>query len=185
MQNLTRDTRDLVARQLPAKNQASLSLVSREWQRAAQPHLDMKRALIRVADVRRQAAFEHFVELLNSGMTDWMSRLAVGDVPAGFVAAGTTWYVLKKHGMKLYIRRGLPRYRHEATVLMLEAPRQGLRLEVDIDPLQVVLLHGADSADTARMYATQLWNAGIAVPVRLELHPGLYAERPRRGNPRA
>jgi len=180
MQNLTRD---LVARQLPAKNQASLSLASKEWQRAAKPHLDMKRALVRVADVRRRAAFEHFVELLNAGMSDWMSRLAVGDVPAGFVA-GTTWYVLKKHGMKLYIRRGPPQYRFE-TVLMLDAPRQGLRLEVDIDPMLVVLLHGADSADTARTYATQLWNAGIAVPVRLELFPGLYAERPRRGNPRA
>jgi hypothetical protein len=181
MQNLTRD---LVARQLPAANQASLSLASKDWQRAAKPHLDMKRALVRVADVRRRAAFEHFAELLDSGMTDWMNRLAVGDVPAGFVA-GTTWYVLKKHGMKLSIRRGPPRFRHEDIVLLLEVPRQGLILQVAIEPLRVFLVHGADSADTARTYATQLRNAGIAVPLRVELDPGLYAERPRRGNPRA
>ena len=176
MQNLTRD---LVARQLPAKNQASLSLVSREWQRAAQPHLDMKRALIRVADVRRRAAFERLAKLLDSGMTDWMSRLAAGDVPAGFVA-GPKWYVLQRHGMRLFIKRDIDvqSREREQVVLVLEAPRQGLLLEVTINPMFVFLYHGDDSADTAQAFAAQLRNAGVSVAVIVKPEPGLFGARP-------
>ena len=181
MQNLTRD---LVARQLPAKNQASLAMVSKDWQNAVKPHLDVKRALVRVADVRRKAAYKHLVELLDKAMGGWVDRIRAGDVPEGFVE-GPKWCYLKKYGMTLFIRRERPHYRNEEVIVVLEVPRQGLVLQISVDPLRMVLIHGDDNADLARMYKTQMWNEGISVPVRLELDRTLFADRPRRGNPRA
>lgn len=173
---------NLVARQLPPRDLASLAAASKNWQRVTKPRLEYARALRGVADRRASAAMQHFADLLDNGMTGWMNRLAAGDVPAGFVR-GPKWdVVLQKYGMRLFIRRG--GQHHDDIVLVLEAPRQGLLLQVRTDPLRVLLFHGADSADNAAAYADFLRSSGLGVRLLVKPDPELFAERPRRGDPR-
>jgi len=177
MQNI----RDLVARQLPAKNQASLASVSKDWQRAAQPHLDTRRALIRVADVRRRKAIERFVRLCNVGM-DFVGKIESGQVPQ-IAIHNDDWYLLKRDNMGLFITRHVQQPAARIKLLEVQAPRLGVVLEMWVfrDSFRVYIRHATDSADTARAVA----DAWGHFPARLELDPTLYARRPRRGNPRA
>ena len=182
-------TRDLVARKLPAKNLASLSLASKEWQRAAQPHLDTRRALVRVADVRRRKAIERLVQMLDRGFS---MMLSTGPMPESWVVNGD-WHRVRRYNMTLYVNRHRLDNPDETLIVEVQAPRLGVVLQLWLEGwgFRAVLRHDADSDDTARAVA-DAWRAShvhitrlpLQMPLQMPLH-GADTSRPRRGDPRA
>lgn len=176
----------LISRRLDARNQASLAVSSREWKSFAQPNLSAKKkALLKIADVRRRRMIELFVDLFTDAMEKYIPRLSAvhhqAENAGGLVSdeqylaaiprfqkallsrpqrrgmvQPETWFALAWRGMRLLLPRPDAADRFP-NGLILEVPRQGFAVRVSAtnEALSIRFAHGTDRAG-ARMYGAAL-----------------------------